>query len=369
MSHPRGRPTKRKLVVSPDQKLALRQLTQQPRSSRALAFRARIVLECAKGENNAAVAAKLHTSGFTVGLWRNRFITGGIAALGDEVRPGAPRQIGDDQVERAVRRTLEQAPKGATHWSSRALATSTGLSQSTVSRIWRAFGLRPHRSETLQLSNDPLLVDKVRDIVGLYLNPPHHAMVLCVDEKSQIQAFSRSQPILPMLPGQAERRTHDYQRHGTTSLLAALDIASGSVIGQCWPRHRALAFRKFLQHIDRAVPADLAVHLVLDNYATHKTKEIRQWFLRPPRYTLHFTPTHRSWLNQVERWFALLSQRQIKRGSHSSVRELETAIADFIAVHNEQPKPFVWTKTADAILRSIGRFASRTLVEHGANNM
>jgi len=240
------------------------------------------------------------------------------------------------------------------------------LSQSTVSRIWRAFGLRPHGSETFQLSNDPLLLDKVRDVVGLYMNPPHHALVLCVEEKSQIQALSRSQPILPR---QAERRTHDYQRHGTTSLFAALDIATGSVIGQCWPRHRAIEFRKFLQHIDRAVPADLAVYLVLDNYATHKTQKIRKWFLRHPRYCLHFTPTHSSWLNQVERWFALLSQRQIKRGSHSSVRELETAISEFIALHNDQPKPFVWTKTADAILSSIGRFASRTLEVHGANNM
>src|ERR1700730_17595563 len=236
MSNPRGRPTKRKLVVSPEQRAALRQLVQQPRNSRSMAFRARIILECARGQNNAAVAAKLRTSGFTVGMWRNRFITGGVAALGDEVRPGAPRQIGDDKVERAVRLTLEEAPQGATHWSSRALAARTGLSQSTVSRIWRAFGLRPHGSETFQLSNDPLLLDKVRDVVGLYMNPPHHALVLCVEEKSQIQALSRSQPILP---GQAERRTHDYQRHGTTSLFAALDITTGSVICQCWPRHRA----------------------------------------------------------------------------------------------------------------------------------
>jgi transposase len=249
------------------------------------------------------------------------------------------------------------------------LAARTGLSQSTVSRIWRVFGLRPHRNETFQLSNDPLLVDKVRDIVGLYMNPPHHAIVLCVDEKSQIQALSPSQPILPMRPGQVERRTHDYFRHGTTNLFAALDIATGSVIGKCWPRHRASEFRKFLQHIDRAVPPDLAVHLVLDNYATHKTEKIRKWFLRHPRYTLHFTPTHSSWLNQVERWFALLSQRQIKRGSHYSVRELEAFISELIALHNEQPKPFVWTKTADAILSSIGRFASRTLEVHGANNM
>ena len=369
MPNPRGRPKKRELVVSPEQKISLRRLLQQPRSSRSLAFRARIILECARGQNNAVVAAKLHTTGFTVGMWRNRFITGGLAALGDEMRPGAPRQIGDDRVERAVRLTLEEAPKGATHWSSRVLAARTGLSQSTVSRIWRAFGLRPHRSETFQLSNDPLLVEKVRDIVGLYMNPPHHAMVLCVDEKSQIQALSRSQPILPMLPGQAERRTHDYKHHGTTSLFAALDITTGAVIGKCWPRHRAIEFRKFLDQIDRAVPADLTVHLVLDNEATHKTKEIRAWFLRHPRYHLHFTPTHSSWINQVERWFALLSQRQIKRGSHYSVRELESAIFEFIAVHNEQPKPFVWTKNADAILNSIGRFASRTLAAHDTNNM
>src|ERR1700747_3324802 len=227
MSNPRGRATKRELVVSPEQKITLRQLLQQPRSSRSLAFRARIILECASGQNNAAVAAKLHTTGFTVGMWRNRFITEGLAGLGDEMRPGAPRQIGDDRVERAVRLTLAEVPNGPTHWSSRALAARTGLSQSPVSRIWRAFGLRPHRSETFQLSNDPLLVEKVRDMVGLYLNPPHHALVLCVDEKSQMQAQSRSQPILPMQPGQAERRTHDYKRHGTTSLFAALDIATG----------------------------------------------------------------------------------------------------------------------------------------------
>ena len=369
MSNPRGRPTKRRLVVSPEQKATLQRLVQQPRNSRSIAFRARIILECSSGQNNAAVAAKLRTTGFTVGMWRNRFITGGIAELGDEARPGAPRQIGDDRVEQAVRLTLEQVPKGATHWSSRALASRTGLSQSTVSRIWRAFGLRPHRSETFQLSKDPLLVDKVRDIVGLYLHPPHHAIVLGVDEKSQIQALSRTQPILPMLPGQVERRTHDYQRHGTTSLFAALDIATGSVIGKCWPHHRAVEFREFLAGIDRAVPADLAVHLVLDNYATHKTKEIRRWFLHHPRYTLHFTHTHSSWLNQVERWFALLSQRQIKRGSHYSVRELQAAVSEFIAVHNLQPKPFVWTKSADAILSSIGRFASRTLAVHSPNNM
>src|ERR1700687_3582536 len=294
MSNPRGRPTKRELVVSAEQKIALRQLLQQPRSSRSLAFRARIILECVSGQNNAAVAAKLHTTGFTVGLWRNGFITEGLAGLGDEMRPGAPRQIGDDRVERAVRLTLEEAPKGATHWSSRALAARTGLSQSTVSRIWRAFGLRPHRSETFQLSNDPLLVDKVRDIVGLYLNPPHHALVLCVDEKSQIQGLSRRQPIPPILARPGGGRTPHYQSHGTTHLFAALDIATGSVIGKCWPRHRAIEFRKFLKQIDRAVPAELTVHLVLDNHAPHKAKEIQGLFLGQPRFPLHFTPTHSS---------------------------------------------------------------------------
>src|SRR5438094_2360202 len=283
MPHPRGRPKQRELVVSPEQKITLRQLLRQPRSSRSLAFRARIILECASGHNNAAVAAKLHTTGFTVGLWRNRFITGGLAALGDEMRPGAPRQIGDDRVERAVRLTLEEAPKGATHWSSRGLAARTGLSQSTVSRIWRAFGLRPHRSETFQLSKDPLLVDQVRDLVGSYLNPPHHALVLCVDEKSQIQALSRSQPILPMLPGQAERRTHDYKRHGTTSLFAALDVKAGTIIGKCMHRHRATEFRKFLDEVERNVPTDLDIHVIMDNYGTHKTKLVRNWFAKRPR--------------------------------------------------------------------------------------
>ena len=305
----------------------------------------------------------------TVSKWWRRYRVSGPDGLLDEARPGQPRKLSDAQIEKVIVRTLEGKPKGATHWSTRSMAQATGLNQTAISRIWRAFSLQPHRQDNFKLSRDPLFIDKVRDIVGLYLDPPDRALVLCVDEKSQIQALSRSQPILPMQPGQAERRTHDYKRHGTTSLFAALDIATGSVIGKCWPRHRAIEFRKFLNQIDRAVPADLTVHLVLDNYATHKTKEIRTWFLRHPRYHLHFTPTHSSWLNQVERWFALLSQRQIKRGSHYSVRELESAILEFIEVHNEQPKPFVWTKSADAILNSIGRFASRTLAAHGTNNM
>ena len=260
-----------------------------------------------------------------------------------------------------MRLTLERTPKGATHWSSRMLAAKTGLSQSTISRIWRAFGLKPHRAEGFQLSSDPLLIDKVRDIVGLYLDPPHHALVLCVDEKSQIQALSRTQPVLPMRVGQLERRTYDYKRHGVTSLFAALDIATGNVLGKCYRRHRSIEFLDFLKKIDAAVPADLDVHLVLDNYGTHKTALVRRWLQKRARYHLHFTPTHASWLNQVERWFALLTQRQIKRGSHTSVQELEQAIREFITVNNQQPKPFRWTKSADNILASIERFCVRNM--------
>lgn len=364
MESRRGRPKKYELAVRAAQRVELERMARQSRSARSAAFRARIILECAAGASNAAVAAKLRTTGFTVGLWRNRFIAEGIAGLGDEPRPGAPREIDDEQIERVVRLTLEKTPKGATHWSSRMLAVKTGLSQSTISRIWRAFGLKPHRAEGFQLSRDPLLIDKVRDIVGLYLDPPHHALILCVDEKSQIQALSRTQPVLPMRVGQLERRTHDYTRHGVTSLFAALDIATGNVLGKCYRRHRSVEFLDFLKKIDAAVPADLDVHLVLDNYGTHKTAPVRHWLLKRPRYHLHFTPTHASWLNQVERWFALLTERQIKRGSHSSVQELEDAIREFIKVHNQQPKPFRWTKSADQILASIARFATSTLATH-----
>ena len=360
----RGRPKKHELVVSPAQRAELERMARGSRSARSVAFRARIVLECAGGASNAAVAARLRTTGFTVGLWRNRFIAEGVVGLGDEPRPGAPREIGDEKIEQVVRLTLEKTPKGATHWSSRMLAAKTGLSQSTISRIWRAFGLKPHRTESFQLSSDPLLIDKVRDIVGLYLDPPHHALVLCVDEKSQIQALSRTQPVLPMRAGQRERRTHDYKRHDVTSLFAALDIATGSVLGKCYRRHRSVEFLDFLKKIDAAVPVGLDVHLVLDNYGTHKTALIRQWLQKRSRYHLHFTPTHASWLNQVERWFALLTQRQIKRGSHSSVQELETAIREFIVAHNQHAKPFRWAKSADQILASIARFATSTLAAH-----
>jgi transposase len=268
----RGRPKKHELEVSALQRVELERIARQSRSARSVAFRARIVLECAGGASNAAVAAKLRTTGFTVGLWRNRFIAEGVVGLGDEPRPGAPREIGDEKVEQVVRLTLEKTPRGTTHWSSRMLAARTGLSQSTISRIWRAFGMTPHRTESFQLSAGPPLIDKVRDIVGLYLDPPHHALVLCVDEKSQIQALSRTQPVLPMRAGQLERRTHDYKRHGVTSLFAALDIATGSVLGKCYRRHRSVEFLDVLKRIDGAVPADLDIHLVLDNYGTHKTR-------------------------------------------------------------------------------------------------
>lgn len=364
MANPRGRPKKHKLVVSDAQMTELKHLVLHSRSHRALSFRAKIILLCASGKINSAVAAQLKTTPTTVGFWCKRFIAGGMESLWDEPRPGAPRQIGDDEVERVVKLTLESTPKGATHWSTRGLAEKTGLSQSAVSRIWRAFGLQPHRSESFQLSNDPWLVEKVRDIVGLYMNPPDHALVLCVDEKSQIQALNRTQPVLPMQPGQAERRSHDYQRHGTTSLFAALDVATGNVVGKCFDRHRAREFKKFLDHLDAQLPGEEEVHIVLDNYATHKTPAIRRWFTRHPRYHLHFTPTHASWLNLIERWFGLLTQRQIRRGSHSSVGQLKTAIREFLDTSNESPKPFVWTKSADTILASIARFATATVKAH-----
>jgi transposase len=355
---PPGRPLP-PLMLSDAERETLQSWTRRRTTAQALAQRARVVLECAAGKSNRIVARELRVDEDTVGKWRQRFLVKRADGLLDEPRPGAPRTIVDAQVERVVTLTLESTPRDATHWSTRAMAARCGLSQSTVGRIWRAFGLQPHRTETFKLSKDPLFIDKVRDIVGLYLDPPEHALVLCVDEKSQIQALDRTQPLLPMRPGQIERRTHDYVRHGTTSLFAALDVKTGEVIGQCHRRHRAVEFRKFLEAVDAAVPPDLAVHLVLDNYATHKTPRIRRWLAQHPRYHAHFTPTSASWLNQVERWFALLTQKQIRRGVHRSTRALEAAIKDYIAIANENPKPFIWTKSADEILASVARFCRR----------
>jgi transposase len=358
-----GRPTTR-IELSEDDRAALERFTARARSARRLAFRARIILASASGLSDVDVAAKLRTSGHTVGKWRKRFLNDGIDGLLDEPRPGAPRKITDDAIEKVVVETLETTPKGATHWSTRQMAKHLGMSHTTVGRVWRAFGLKPHRSETFTISRDPMLIEKVRDIVGLYMSPPENALVLCVDEKSQIQALNRTQPVLPMRFGEVERRTHDYDRHGTTTLFAALDVATGNVIGKCYARHRAREFLKFLREIEANVPADLEVHLILDNYATHKTPAVHRWLAKRPRFHLHFTPTHASWLNQVERWFGLLTQRQLRRGSHTSVAALKKAIEEFLAVHNDDPKPFCWTATADDILGKIARFAQRTLAAH-----
>jgi transposase len=324
-----------------------------------MALRARIVLGCAAGEQNKQVAIRLGVCENTVGKWRRRFAEQGLEGLRDEPRPGTPRTLDDARIEAVIVRTLESLPPDATHWSSRSMAKASGVSVSSVQRIWRAFGLQPHRLETFKLSTDPDFVAKVRDVVGLYVSPPEHAIVLCVDEKSQIQALDRSQPLLPMRPGQAARRSHDYKRHGVTSLFAALDIATGRVIGQCFPRHRAAEFRKFLDEIEAAVPADLDVHLVMDNYATHKTPMIRAWFAKRPRWHVHLTPTSSSWLNQVERFFAVITDKKIRRGVHRSVADLIADIEAFIEHHNRDPKPFRWTKSADDILASIERFCVR----------
>src|SRR3989441_1361093 len=336
-----GRPTP-PVVLTADERQTLEQWARRPTTSQGLAQRARLVLACASTKTNGEIAATAGVTRQTVGRWRHRFVRKRLPGLLDEPRPGAPRKITDAEVERVIALTLERTPRDATHWSTRAMAKRSGLSQTAVSRIWRAFGLQPHRSKTFKLSKDPLFIDKVRDIVGLYLDPPDKALVLCVDEKSQIQALDRTQPALPMRPGQVERRTYDYKRHGTTSLFAALDVATGKIIGELHRRHRSTEFRKFLDRIEAEVPADLEVHLILDNYGTHKTPLIHRWLLRHPRFHLHFTPTYSSWINQVERWFAELTDKQIRRGSHRSTRALEDAIRLFLATHNADPKPFVW---------------------------
>jgi transposase len=347
------------LELTATERSELASLAARRTTAQALALRARIVLGCASGEQNKEVAARLGVDRVTVGKWRRRFLVDRLDGLRDEPRSGAPRTIEDDRIEAVIVKTLESLPPDATHWSSRGMAKASGLSTSTVQRIWRAFGLQPHRLETFKLSTDPDFVAKVRDVVGLYMAPPERALVLCVDEKSQIQALDRSQPMLPMRPGQAARRSHDYTRHGTTSLFAALDIATGHVIGKCYPRHRASEFRKFLDEIEANVPTDLDVHLVMDNYATHKTPLIRNWLAKRPRWHVHLTPTSASWLNQVERFFALLTERQIRRGIHRSLEALYDTITSFIEQHNADPKPFRWTKSADDILASIERFCLR----------
>ena len=355
-----GRP-KVALILTDDERMRLDSLAHRSRTAPHLARRARIILACAEGHTNKAVAKRLRMSQVTVCKWRARFIADRLDGLYDEPRPGTPRTVTDDQIEQVIVRTLEATPRGATHWSSRDMAKASGLGRTTIQRIWRAFGLQPHRTETFKQSNDPLLIEKVRDIVGLYLHPPDRAALFCVDEKSQIQALDRTQPMLPMRPGQVERRTHDYKRHGTTTLFAALNVATSKVITQFHRRHRSIEFRRFLDAVDAAVPNKLDVHLIMDNYGTHKTALIRNWLAKRPRFHVHFTPTYGSWLNLAERWFAELTNKQLRRGAHRSVTQLEAAIREFIDAHHANPTPFVWTKTADEILASMARFAQRTL--------
>lgn len=359
MANMAGRPIA-PLVLSADERDYLEGQVRRHRVARSLSERCRIILRCAAGVPSKAVAAELGVHEHTVGKWRRRFLKDRVEGLMDEARPGRPRTIDDDQVAAVIERTLRSTPGDATHWSIRSMAGATGFSHTTIRRIWTAFGLQPHRAQTFKLSSDPLFVDKVRDIVGLYLSPPNRALVLSVDEKSQIQALDREQPVLPMMPGMPERRTHSYVRHGTTSLFAALDIASGFVIGKCYKRHRATEFLDFLKQIDAQAPPDLDIHIIMDNYATHKTALVRAWLARRPHYHVHFTPTSASWINQVERWFAELTRKQLRRGVHTSTRELEKDICTFIQRHNENPRPYRWTKSADEILASVKRFCQKT---------
>lgn len=357
------------IELTDEERATLERRSRRRNIARAEAQRAEIVLRAADGENNCAIAAALGVTRQTVRTWRSRFAEQRLDGLSDEPRCGAPRRIGDDRIEAIIVKTLEEKPAGATHWSTRGMARTVGISTSSVHRIWRAFSLQPHRAETFKLSSDPQFIEKVRDIVGLYLDPPDKALVICVDEKSQIQALDRTQPLLPMRPGQIERRSHDYERHGTTTLFAGFIAAvnaqaavrPGEVIGRCKPRHRSSEFRAFLDEIEHNVPAELDVHVVMDNASSHKTKLIRDWFAKRPRWHMHFTPTSSSWLNQVERFFALLSEKQIKRGAHNSVKALIKDIESFINAHNTNPKPLRWTKSADDILASIERFCRRTL--------
>jgi len=352
-------PPRAEVVLTGEEREVLERWARRPKSAQALALRCRIVLAAADGESSKEIAARLGCNRGTVGRWRGRFAERGVDGLHDEPRPGKPRSITDEDVERVIVKTLEEQPRDATHWSTRSMAKATGMSQSAVSRIWRAFGLKPHQTEAFKCSPDPQFIDKVRDIVGLYLNPPEAAVVLCVDEKSQIQALDRTAPVLALMPAVPERRTHDYIRYATTNLYAALDLASGQVIADMTPRHRAEEFRRFLNLIERTVPEQLQIHVVLDNSSTHKTPSIQRWLQRHPRFTLHFTPTYSSWLNLVERWFAELTTKWIKRSAHRSVHDLVASIRTWIENWNDDPRPYVWHKTADQILDSLAAYCQR----------
>jgi transposase len=352
-------PTAVAIELTEEERARLESWSRRRSTAQALALRSRIVLAAADGLSNLEIAEQLAVSRPTVTKWRNRFAELRLDGLLDEPRPGRPRTITDEQVEAVVIKTLESKPKDATHWSTRSLAREMGMTADAIWRIWQAFGLQPHRSETFKLSSDPLFVEKVKDICGLYLNPPERAVVLCVDEKSQIQALDRTQPILPLLPGTPERATHDYKRHGTSSLYAALDLATGKVIGSLHNRHRAIEFHKFLQTIDQQVPTHLDVHVVLDNSSTHKTPKIQRWLAAHPRFHLHFTPTSSSWLNLVERWFAELTNKKLRRGAYRSVRALNADIRAWIENWNENPRPYAWTKTAEQILDAIRSYCQR----------
>jgi len=354
----RGRPVA-ELVLTDEERETLQRWARRAKSSQALAHRSWIVLGCAAGKSNKDVAAEVGVWPQTVCKWRQRFIESRLDGLSDEPRPGGPRTISDEQIEVVLVATLERQPNDATHWSRASMAKESGLSKSTVGRVWKAFGLKPHLVDTFKISNDPHFIDKVRDVVGLYLDPPEKALVLCVDEKSQIQALDRSAPVLPMMPGMPERRTHDYLRHGITTLFAALDVATGEIYGSIHRRHRATEFKKFLTKLDQQIPAELDVHLICDNYATHKTPAIAKWLGAHPRFHIHFTPTYSSWLNQVERWFGLLTDKKLRRGAHRSIQALEQDIRDWIANWNDNPKPFTWTKTADEILERLASYLQR----------
>jgi len=354
----RGRPTVQ-IVLTGEERQILQRWAKRPNSAHSLAMRCRIVLLAADGMTNVAIADKVGCNPNTVGVWRRRFAERRLDGLHDDPRPGAQRTISDAKIEEIVVKTLESTPANATHWSTRSMAAEAGVSQTRVSQIWRAFGLKPHLVDDFKISTDPQFIDKVRDVVGLYLNPPEAAVVLCLDEKTQVQALDRTAPILPLMPGVPARQTHDYKRNGTTNLYAALNVASGNVITQLSARHRAAEFKRFLDTIDHNVPAHLAVHVVLDNVSTHKTPAIQRWLLAHPRFTFHFTPTYSSWMNLVERWFGEITTKWIKRGTHRSVRELTDSIRTWTRNWNDDPKPFVWTKTADEILDRLAGYLQR----------